>query len=155
MNIKIKEIIEGCLPVRTGGVKSDCFDLFLAEDVTLKKGEVYVAKLGIAAELPKGIVATVYSRSSAPSKLGVTVAHGIGFVDNSYKGDTDEWMVPLYALKATTISKGTRVCQFEVRLSQFATIWQKLKWLFSSKVVLKPVKSLGNKSRGGIGSTGK
>lgn len=155
MNIKIKEIIEGCLPVRTGGVKSDCFDLFLAEDVTLKKGEVYVAKLGIAAELPKGVVATVYSRSSAPGKLGVTVAHGIGFVDNSYKGDADEWMVPLYALKATTISKGTRVCQFEVRLSQFATIWQKLKWLFSSKVVLRPVKSLGNKSRGGIGSTGK
>ena len=68
MKIKVKEITKGCFPVRTGEDKSDCFDLCLAEDVTLKKGEVYVAKLGIATELPKGMVAKIYSRSSAPSK---------------------------------------------------------------------------------------
>ena len=56
MKIKVKEITKGCFPVRTGEDKSDCFDLCLAEDVTLKKGEVYVAKLGIATELPKGLV---------------------------------------------------------------------------------------------------
>ena len=44
MKIKVKEITKGCFPVRTGEDKSDCFDLCLAEDVTLKKGEVYVAR---------------------------------------------------------------------------------------------------------------
>lgn len=154
MKIKVKEITSGCFPIRTGLTKSDCYDLVLAEDVTMKKGEVYVAKLGIAVELPKGMVATIYSRSSAPSKLGVTVANGIGFIDTSYNGDNDEWKAPLYAFKAVTIPKGTRVCQFEVKLSQFATVWQKLKWLLSSKPLLEPVDSLGNPNRGGIGSSG-
>lgn len=154
MKIKVKEITSGCFPIRTGLTKSDCYDLVLAEDVTMKKGEVYVAKLGIAIELPKGMVATIYSRSSAPSKLGVTVANGIGFIDTSYNGDSDEWKAPLYAIKAVTIPKGTRVCQFEIKLSQFATVWQKIKWLLSSKLLLEPVDFLGNEGRGGIGSSG-
>ncbi len=154
MKIKVKEITPGCFPVKTGGDKSDCFDLCLAEDVIMKKGEVYVATLGIAVELPKGMVAKIYSRSSAPSKLGVTVANGIGFIDNTYNGDTDEWKAPLYAFKTVTIPKGTRVCQFEIKLSQFATIWQKLKWIFLAKPLLVPVKFLGNNGRGGIGSSG-
>ena len=154
MKIKVKEITKGCFPVRTGGDKSDCFDLCLAEDVTLKKGEVYVAKLGIATELPKGMVAKIYSRSSAPSKLGVTIANGLGFIDTIYNGDTDEWRAPLYAFKAVTIPKGTRVCQFEVKLSQFATMWQKLKWLFSSGIELVKVQKLNGNNRTGIGSTG-
>ena len=154
MKIKIKEIIEGCFPVRTGEGKSDCFDLILGEDVTLKKGEVYVARLGIAAELPKGTVARVYSRSSAPSKLGVTVANGIGFIDNVYNGDNDECKAPLYAFKATTLAKGTRICQFEIAPSQFASRWQKLKYLLSSRPFLEKVDYLGNKDRGGIGSSG-
>lgn len=155
MKIKVKEITSGCFPVRTGLTKSDCYDLVLAEDVTMKKGEVYVAKLGIAIELPKGMVATIYSRSSAPSKLGVTVANGIGFIDTSYNGDSDEWRAPLYAFKAVNLQAGDRICQFEIKPSQFATVWQKLRWLFTSKILLKHVDSLGNKSRGGIGSTGK
>ena len=40
MKIKVKEITEGCFPVRSNGSASDCYDLFLAEDVTLKKGEI-------------------------------------------------------------------------------------------------------------------
>ena len=154
MKIKVKEITKGCFPVRSNGEASDCYDLFLAEDVTLKKGEIYVARLGVAMEMPKGIIARVYSRSSCPSKLGVTVANGLGFIDNIYKGDNDEWKAPLYAFKDVTIPKGTRICQFEIAPSQFATVWQKLRWLFSNKLLLEKVDMLGNKDRGGIGSSG-
>lgn len=38
MKVKVKEITLGCMPIRVEGDKSDCFDLVLAEDVTLKKG---------------------------------------------------------------------------------------------------------------------
>ena len=143
------------MPVRKEESKSDCFDLVLAEDVTLKKGDVYVARLGVAMEMPKGMIARVYSRSSGPSKIGITVANGLGFIDNIYKGDNDEWKAPLYAFKDVTIPKGTRICQFEIAPSQFATVWQKLRWLFSNKLLLEKVDMLGNENRGGIGSTGK
>lgn len=155
MKIKVKEITAGCIPVRSGGVKSDCFDLYMAEDVSLKKGELLTVKLGIAAELPKGTVATLYLRSSTPKNWGVMLANSIGFIDNTYNGNNDEWKAPLYAFRTTIIPRGTRICQFEVRPSQFATIWQKLRWILSSKLSIVPVKELGNKSRGGIGSTGK
>lgn len=153
MKIKVKEIIEGCMPVRIKGDKSDCFDLVLGEDVTLKKGDLFIARLGIAMELPKGMIAKVYSRSSTPSKWNVQIANSIGIIDNTYNGDEDEWKAPLLAIKATTIPKGTRICQFEIVPSQFATAWQKLKWVFSNKVKLVQVDHLGNDSRGGIGST--
>ena len=52
--------------------------------------------------------------------------------------------------------KGERICQFRVQLSQKATMWQKIKWLFSSGIELVQVKDLPNKTnRGGFGSTGK
>ena len=72
----------------------------------------------------------------------------------SYNGDNDEWKFPAIAIRETTIEKGTRICQFRIQLSQKATFWQKLKWLFSSRVKLVEVDSLNNKSRGGFGSTG-
>lgn len=153
MKIKVKEIVEGCMPVRVEGDKSDCFDLVLGEDVTLKKGELFIARLGIAMELPKGMTARVYSRSSTPSKYNVQIANSIGIIDNTYNGDEDEWKAPLLAIKATTIPKGTRICQFEIVPSQFATAWQKLKWVFNNKVELVQVDHLGNDNRGGIGST--
>ena len=74
--------------------------------------------------------------------------------DNSYKGDTDEWKLPVVATRDVIIPKGTRICQFRIQLSQKATFWQKLKWFFSSIPKLQQVASLNNQSRGGFGSTG-
>ena len=153
MKIKVKEITEGCFPVRSNGEASDCYDLFLAEDVTLKKGEIYVAKLGVAMEMPKGIIARVYSRSSSPSKLGIGVANGLGFIDTVYHGNNDEWKCPIIAYKAVNIPKGTRICQFEVAPSQFAKWHQKLRWLLTTPL-LEQVDQLDNIDRGGIGTTG-
>ena len=65
-----------------------------------------MAKLGVAMELPKGMIAKVYSRSSTPSKCNVQIANSIGIIDNTYNGDEDEWKAPLLAIKATTIPKG-------------------------------------------------
>lgn len=154
IKVKVKEITKGCFPVRSGEGMSDCYDLFLAEDVVLKKGELGIFKLGVAMKLPKGMRATVWSRSSTPPKWSVQIANSAAIMDNTYSGDEDEWRVELLAFKAIIIPKGTRVCQFEVVPSQFATAWQKLKWLLSSTLLLEPVETLGASSRGGIGQTG-
>nr|DAR32375.1 MAG TPA: dUTPase [Bacteriophage sp.] len=152
MKIKVKEITKGCFPVVIKG-KGDFIDLVLAEDAKFTKKGFGLVSLGVAMELPKGMIAKVVSRSSTPAKYNVIVANSVGIIDNVYNGDNDEWKAPLYALKATTIPKGTRICQFEVVPSQFATFFQKLRWMLSKPKLVK-VNMLGNKNRGGFGSTG-
>ena len=174
LKIKIKVLANGCMPEIID--KGDWVDLKLAETVhlvppqagTLKKkqeqlqtlsyrnvtAEVTYLPLGVAMELPKGFEAIVLSRSSTPKKLGIVCANSMGVIDNSYNGDNDEWKFPAIAIRETTIEKGTRICQFRIQLSQKATFWQKLKWLFSSGVKLIEIDNLNNEDRLGFASTG-
>jgi dUTP pyrophosphatase len=92
-------------------------------------------------------------RSSAAKKMGIMCANSIGVIDQSYCGDDDQWMFPAVTLRKTSISKNTRICQFRIQLSQKATMWQRIKWLFTSGIELVEVESLGNTNRGGFGST--
>jgi len=116
--------------------------------------EVTYIPLGVAMKLPDGYEAIIASRSSAAQKLGIMLANGIGIVDNSYQGDNDEWMYPAVTLRKTSIAQNTRLCQFRIQLSQKATMWQKIKWLFTSGIELVEVESLSGVDRNGLGSTG-
>lgn len=120
----------------------DWIDLRLAETVTMLKGEYKLLRLGVAIELPKGYEALVVPRSSTFHNYGILLANSIGVIDESYCGDNDEWRFPAYATKMTTITKGTRICQFRLIQHQ-------------PKFELETVESLGNENRGGIGSTGR
>lgn len=110
--------------------------------------------LGIAMQLPKGFEAVVLPRSSTFKNLGVILANSEGVIDQPYCGDKDEWKFNAIAFRDTVINEGDRVCQFRIQLSQKATFWQKLKWLFSSGIEIVEVKSLGNTDRDGFGTTG-
>ena len=151
--------------------KGDWVDLSAAQEVVLNapqagtlKGhdvkhrdvvsEVTYIPLGVAIKLPDGYEAIIVSRSSAAKKMGIMLANGIGIVDNSYQGDDDQWMYPAVTLKKTSIAKNTRICQFRIQLSQKATIWQRIKWLFTSGIELVEVESLDSENRMGLGSTG-
>lgn len=173
MKIKVKGITAGCLPFIIE--KGDWIDLRAAETVSFKAPQAGVRKretidgkivshrdvtfdfklinLGVAMQLPKGFEAVVLPRSGTP-KLGIMCANSEGVIDNSYCGNDDEWIFPAIAFQATTINKGDRICQFRVQLSQKATIWQKLRWLFSNKIELVSVDKLEGNNRGGFGSTG-
>lgn len=120
----------------------DWIDLRAAEDVSLKAWEIKLIPLGVAMELPEGYEALVAPRSSTPKKLGIMCANSIGIIDESYKGDNDEWHFPVYAVKDTTIHKNERICQFRIIEHQ-------------PLIQLKEVDYLGNADRGGIGSTGR
>lgn len=151
--------------------KGDWVDLMAAKEVVLQapqagtlKGhdvkhrdvvsEVTYIPLGVAMKLPDGYEAIIASRSSAAKKMGVMLANGIGIVDNAYQGDEDQWMYPAISLRKTSIAQNTRLCQFRIQLSQKATLWQKLQWLFTSGIELVEVDSLGSENRSGLGSTG-
>ena len=113
--------------------------------------DVTYIPLGIAMKLPDGYEAIVASRSSAPKKMGIMLANGIGIIDNSYCGDEDQWMYPAVTLRKTSIAKNSRLCQFRIQPSQKATLWQKVKWLFTSGIELVEVDSLEGENRMGLG----
>ena len=116
--------------------------------------DVTYIPLGVAMQLPAGYEAIVAARSSTAKKMGVMMANGIGIIDSTYCGDNDEWKFPAVPLHKTSIALGSRICQFRVQLSQKATVWQRIKWLFVSGIELVEVESLGNTDREGFGSTG-
>lgn len=119
--------------------------------------------LGVAMKLPDGFEGVVIARSSLPKGFGAMLANNVGLIDGktteesvAYNGNGDEWKAPLIALRDTTIKEGERICQFRIQLSQRATVWQKIKWLFTSGIELVEVNELPNKeNRDGLGSTGK
>lgn len=114
----------------------------------------FMVPLGVAMKLPEGLEAVVVPRSSTFKNFGIIQANSFGVIDNSYSGNNDEWKFPAIALRDTVVNVGDRICQFRIQLSQKATMWQKLKWLFSSGIEIVEVASLDNKDRGGFGSTG-
>lgn len=120
----------------------DWIDLRAAEDVMIDSGQFKLIPLGVAMELPQGYEALVAPRSSTFKKLGIILANSIGIIDESYKGDGDEWHFPAYAVKDTFIHKNERICQFRIIKHQ-------------PMIRLLEVDYLGNEDRGGIGSTGR
>lgn len=138
--IKIKYLrdIEKICKIAVG----DWIDLRAAEDTTMKAGEYKMIPLGVAMELPVGYEALVAPRSSTFRKYGVLLANSLGIIDESYKGDNDEWNFLAYAVRDTFIPKNERICQFRIIEHQ-------------TDLVFIEVDTLGNADRGGIGSTGR
>lgn len=120
----------------------DWIDLRAAEDVEMKAGEYRMIPLGVAMELPHGYEALVAPRSSTFKRYGIMLTNSIGIIDETYKGDNDEWNFLAYATRDTKIYKNERICQFRIIQHQ-------------PLIHLVEVDTLGNHDRGGIGSTGK
>ena len=170
LKIKVKELTEGCMPEIIE--KGDLIDLRAAGTYTFNAPQAGIQyqkdykkyrdvtfdeqaiKLGVAMQLPKGMMAKLKGRSSLTKNHGVVMCCS-GEIDNSYNGNGDEWLFRVFAIRAGKIEKLDRICQFGIVPSQKATIWQKLKWLLSSGVKLVKVDDLGNNNRGGFGSTDK
>lgn len=135
--------------------KGDWIDLRAAAAVEAKKGDFKLISLGVSMDLPPGCEAIVAPRSSSPINYGFIVPNSIGVIDNSYRGTSDVWKCPALFFTDGKINKGDRICQFRIQLSQKATVWQKLKWLFSDGFVFIEVDYLQEEDRGGFGSTGR
>lgn len=122
--------------------KGDWIDLRAAETVTIPAGEYRLVHLGVAMQLPKGYEAHMAPRSSTFKNWGVLQTNSVAIIDNCYCGNNDEWLACLYAPQETTINFDDRIVQFRIMKKQ-------------PKLRFQTVTSLGNKDRGGFGSSGK
>lgn len=140
MKIKVK-YFDKELPELTKTVRGDWIDLRASKTVDLAAGNFYYIPLGVAIELPKGYEAYIVPRSSTFKNWGILQVNNVAIIDNTYCGDNDEWMIPVYATRNTQIIKGQRICQFRI---------QKNMPTFD----FETVETLGNEDRNGFGSSG-
>ena len=122
--------------------KGDWIDLRVAEDVEMKAGEFKLISLGVSMLLPYDYEALVIPRSSTFKNWGIIQTNHCGLIDNSYCGNDDIWMFPALATRDVFIEKNSRICQFRIQRKM-------------QPVVITKVDNLGNRNRGGFGSTGR
>ena len=122
--------------------KSDWIDLRAAKDYDLKKGDFALIDLGISVKLPEGYEMITAPRSSTFKNYGLLQSNGIGVVDESYCGDDDVLMMPVFATRDTHISVNDRICQFRIFKHQ-------------PEIVFEEKDHLGTETRDGFGSTGR
>lgn len=122
--------------------QGDWIDLRSSIDCELKQGEFKLIPLGIAMELPEGYEAHIVPRSSTYKNFGIIQTNHMGVVDELYCGNNDQWFMAVIAFRDTKINMNDRICQFR--------IIEKM-----PEVTFIEVEELGNKDRGGHGSTGK
>lgn len=120
----------------------DWFDLRNTEEVKMERGDFIYIPLGVAIELPKGYEAIVAPRSSTFKNFGIIMTNSVGIIDEDFNGDNDEWHFPAYCLKRISIIPAySRICQFRIIEHQ-------------PNVAFTISSELGNKNRGGLGSSG-
>ena len=119
----------------------DWIDLRAAENYHLESGDKCLINLGVSIKLPEGYEAHLLPRSSTFKKWGIIQTNSMGVIDNSYCGDHDIWMMPVYATRRTDIKVGDRVCQFRIVANQ-------------PLIDFVEVETMNEESRGGFGSTG-
>jgi len=140
MQIKIKYFNKELTKIKKIDI-GDWIDLRSAENISLKSGDFKLIPLGVAMELPEGYEAYVIPRGSTFKNFGIIQTNHMGIVDESYKGDNDQWFMAAYALRDTTIGFDDRICQFRIQKKM-------------PEIEILEVETLGNDDRGGHGSTG-
>ena len=121
--------------------KAAALDLYARVDTVISPREIGYVPLNIAIQLPQDHWALVAARSSLHKK-GLMMANGIGVGDEDYCGDNDEYQAILlnFTDGDVAVKKGERLAQLIV--------------LPREKLEIEEVEKLGNKDRGGVGSTG-
>ncbi len=110
--------------------------------------------LNMAMKLPDGYEAVILPRSSTFKRYGCILVNSQGVIDNSFKGNNDIWGSMWLPTRNATIPANKAFMQFRIQLSQRASIWQKIKWIFSTnKIEFIAVDDLNSQDRGGFGSS--
>lgn len=144
LTLDVKYIDEGeglVKPLEYIGGKSDWIDLRSAKTIYIPKGTFVMIPLGVAIKLPAGFEAYVVPRSSLFKNYKLIQTNSFGVIDNTYCGDNDQWMMPVYAMEETIVNFNDRLCQFRIVENQ-------------PQLAFRTVEHLDGADRGGFGSTG-
>ncbi len=117
------------------------FDIAVLEEKTLQPGERAIFATGLVVKVPEGHVLLLCSRSSN-AKKGISMANGVGVIDQDYCGPNDELKCVLLnsGQEPYTVQKGERAMQGLIIPIAQATFLE--------------TNELASQDRGGFGTTG-
>jgi dUTP pyrophosphatase len=141
MEVPIHRLHDGARDPRYATEGAAGFDLCTAEAAAIAPGEILLVGTGLVVAVPHGWCLMVCLRSSTPRKFGVMQPHGVGIIDEDYRGPKDEVKLQLlnFTSAPTVIPAGSRIAQ-----GLFVRV-DRARW---------SVHDPGESSRGGFGSTG-
>lgn len=89
------------------------FDISTAAAVEIDAGAIAAVGTGLVIATPPGWSLLVSLRSSTPGRFGVIQPHGIGIVDQDYRGSRDQIRLQLMNVRDSTtmIPAGSRIAQ--------------------------------------------
>lgn len=142
MKVKIKRLNNEVEIPKYQTQDSACFDLSSNEDKTILPKSIEIIRTGLIIEAPRGYFLGIFSRSSTPSKKGLTQPHSVGIIDPDYSGPDDEVLIQVmnFTDKPVEVKRGERIAQGMLLPVQH------IEW--------DEVDSIRDKTRGGVGSTG-
>ena len=122
---------------------SVAFDLFARLDSVIEPRQIGRIPANLIVRTPPGYSLLVASRSSTPAKKGLSIPHGIGIVDQDFRGPEDELRIQVYNFtdRPVSISRGERIAQAML-----------VPVMACELVEVETVEAAA--SRGGFGSTG-
>ncbi|MDD2565816.1 MAG: dUTP diphosphatase [Candidatus Gracilibacteria bacterium] len=140
MKVRIKTPNNEPLNYETPGACA--FDFKCSEQITINPGEYALVETGTVVETPVGFVLLTAPRSSTFKKFGLIQVNSCGIIDQDYCGDNDTVKFPFMNLRKepVTLNVGERIGQ-----GMFVKI---------EKPEIEVVETMGNKERGGFGTTG-
>ena len=110
--------------------------------IEYRQGDELRIYLGFALQMPEGYEAHVLPRGSTFKNFGLIQTNSKGIVDNSFRGNDDQWFVPMAAFRDGRIERYDRCCQFRFVKKM-------------EEVEFEPVEFFEDaKNRGSLGSTG-
>ena len=118
-------------------------DLLAAEDVSLRPGQRFLIRTGVAVAIPEGYAGFVHARSGRAAQEGLAVANAPGVIDSGYRGEIRVVAVNLDPSAPIHIKRGEKVAQLVVQSVE--------------RVELEAVSELPLSERGGggFGSSGR
>lgn len=142
MTLKISRI-DKTLPLPKYHTKGAvAFDIYSRINAIIKPKTIELIPTNLIIKTPKGYMLMLAARSSLPLKKGLTLANGVGIIDQDYCGHNDEIHLQAYNFTENDVkvARGERVGQgvlIKIARARFAETQKTAK-----------------KSRGGFGSTG-
>lgn len=154
LDAKIYRIHEDAVLPSQKNVTDAGFDLHIIEDFELYPGQRKVVATGIVVQPPQGYHTEIFLRSSMAYKHNIILINGVGLIDQTFSGPTDELKIMLYRAplleanggtgflqgRPVQFKKGDRVAQLVFRQTQLFNIVE--------------VAEAPAGDRGGLGSTG-
>ena len=118
------------------------FDFYCRKDLIIPAHDLGKIPLNYCIETPEGYMLMVCSRGSTAFKKGLMPAHGVGIGDWDFRGDSNEYVFPVYNFtdSPVTVKRGERIAQ-GIFIKIDRAIWDE-------------VGSMQSGDRGSFGSTG-